>query len=467
MRHVDLSTFVDKYDYVCRHVKVEMQDSARPPGPLSSPPMPTRRRSAAAFRRACRVLPGGVDSPVRAFKAVGGTPVFLAWGSGARVGDIDGNAYTDFMGSWGPLILGHADPAVVRAVARRAASGLTFGACTELETALAEAVRAAFPSCERVRLVTSGTEAAMSAVRLARAATRREGLVKFAGCYHGHADSMLVSAGSGALTFGHPSSPGVPKALAALTAVLPYNDLEAVERFMRRNGPKVAAVLVEPVAGNMGVVAPAPGFLKGLRRLCDRHGALLVFDEVITGFRVARGGAQALYGIRPDLTVLGKILGGGMPAAAYGGAARLMKRLAPEGPVYQAGTLSGNPLAMTAGLATLQRLDDNLYVRLDKLGARLEVGLSALGVRVNRVGSMLTPFFCEGPVTDLDSALKADTRAYGRFFRGLLDRGVMVPPAQFEAWFVSAAHTEAMVDRAVDAAREALDSTPPFRRMRA
>ena len=413
-------------------------------------------RSAASFRRAGRVLPGGVDSPVRAFKAVGGTPVFLAWGSGARVGDVDGNAYTDYVGSWGPLILGHAHPGVVRIVARRAASGLTFGACTDLETELGEAVRAAFPSCERVRFVTSGTEAAMSAVRLARAATRRDLIVKFDGCYHGHADSLLVSAGSGALTFGHPSSPGVPKALARLTAVLPYNDLEAAMRFFRRHGRKVAAVLVEPVAGNMGVVAPTKGFLEGLRRLCTRHGALLIFDEVITGFRVARGGAQKRFGIRPDLTVLGKILGGGLPAAAYGGPARLMNLLAPLGPVYQAGTLSGNPLAMTAGLATLRQLDARLYVRLEKLGARLEEGLSGLGLRVNRVGSMLTPFFCAGPVTDLDSAMKADAKAYARFFRGMLARGVMLPPSQFEAWFVSAAHTERMVDRTVESARDVL-----------
>ncbi len=419
-------------------------------------------RSAAAFRRAGRILPGGVDSPVRAFKAVGGTPVFLAWGSGARVGDVDGNAYTDYVGSWGPLILGHAHPGVVRAVARRAASGLTFGACTALETELGEAVRSAFPSCERVRFVTSGTEAAMSAVRLARAATGRDLILKFDGCYHGHADSLLVSAGSGALTFGNPSSPGVPKALAKLTAVLPYNDLEAASRFFRRHGRKVAAVLVEPVAGNMGVVAPARGFLEGLRRLCTRSGTLLIFDEVITGFRVARGGAQKHFGIRPDLTVLGKILGGGLPAAAYGGPAKLMNLLAPVGPVYQAGTLSGNPLAMTAGLATLRRLDAKLYRRLEKLGARLEEGLSAAArsagvpLCVNRVGSLMTPFFCKGPVTDLDSAMKADPKAYARFFRGMLARGVMLPPSQFEAWFVSDAHSQRMIDRTVAAARGAL-----------
>ena len=312
-------------------------------------------------------------------------------------------------------------------------------------------MRKAFPSCERVRFVTSGTEAAMSAVRLARAATKRDLILKFDGGYHGHADSMLVSAGSGALTFGHPSSPGVPAALAKLTAVLPYNDLKAVAGFLKRN--KVAAVLVEPVAGNMGVVPPAPGFLEGLRRLCTRHGALLIFDEVITGFRVVRGGAQARYKVRPDLTVLGKILGGGLPAAAYGGPARIMKLLAPEGPVYQAGTLSGNPLAMTAGLVTLRKLEGKLYSRLEKLGARLEEGLRSCGLCVNRVGSMLTPFFCQGPVTDLESAMKSDTKAYARFFHRMLDRGVMVPPSQFEAWFVSAAHTEAMIDRTIEAAR--------------
>lgn len=391
---------------------------------------------------------------MRAFKGVGGSPVFLAWGSGARVGDIDGNAYTDYVGSWGPLILGHAHPDVVRAVSNRSALGLTFGACTELESELGEEVRKAFPSCERVRFVCSGTEAAMSAVRLARAATKRDIVVKFDGGYHGHADSMLVSAGSGALTFGHPSSPGVPMALAELTAVLPYNDLDAVGHYLRKR--KAAAVLVEPVAGNMGVVPPAPGFLEGLRRLCTRHGALLIFDEVITGFRVARGGVQERYRVRPDLTVLGKILGGGLPAAAYGGPARLMRLLAPEGPVYQAGTLSGNPLAMTAGLVTLSKLDGKLYARLEKLGARLEEGLSAAGLKVNRVGSMLTPFFTRGPVTDLTSAMKADTKAYARFFHAMLDRGVMLPPSQFEAWFVSAAHTEAMIDRTIEAAREVL-----------
>ncbi len=422
-----------------------------------------RARSIRAFRRACAVLPGGVDSPVRAYAAVGGSPVFLAWGSGARVGDIDGNVYTDYVGSWGPLLLGHADPAVVRAIARRAASGLSFGACTELESDLAEEVRAAFPSCERVRLVTSGTEAVMSAVRLARAATRRDGILKFAGCYHGHSDSLLVSAGSGALTFGVPSSPGVPQALAKLTSVLPYNDLEAVARLLKKKGRSIAAVIVEPVAGNMGVVAPAPGFLKGLRALCTRHGCLLIFDEVISGFRVSRGGAQAEYRIRPDLTVLGKILGGGLPAAAYGGPAKIMKLLAPEGPVYQAGTLSGNPLAMEAGIQTLRQLKDRkIYTRLERLSSKLQAGLqeasrdSGTPLCVNRVGSVLTPFFCRGPVTDLQTAMKADTKAYARFFQGMLTRGILLPPSQFEAWFLSAAHTEAMVDRTVAAAREAL-----------
>lgn len=412
------------------------------------------KRSREAFRRALRVLPGGVDSPVRAFGAVGGTPVFVRWGAGARVADVDGNVYVDYVGSWGPLILGHADPAVVRAVARRAASGLTFGACTEMETALAEEVRDAFPSMERVRFVSTGTEAVMSAVRLARAATRRDGVVKFAGGYHGHADGMLVSAGSGAITFGVPSSPGVPKAVARLTSVLPYNDLGAVRKRLDRT---FAAVLVEAVAGNMGVVPPAPGFLEGLRSLCTRHGALLIFDEVITGFRVARGGAQALYGVQPDLTVLGKILGGGLPAAAYGGPARIMKLLAPVGPVYQAGTLSGNPLAMEAGLQTLKRLRDRrVYERLERLGARLQIGLEGLGLTVNRVGSMLTPFFAKWPVTDLASAMRSDTKAYARFFRGMLARGVMLPPSQFEAWFVSTAHTEGMVDATVRVAATSL-----------
>jgi glutamate-1-semialdehyde 2,1-aminomutase len=409
------------------------------------------------------VIPGGVNSPVRAFGAVGGTPVFLASGKGARVRDVDGREYLDFVASWGPLILGHAHPRVEEAVARALRAGATFGAPTEAEVELAELVRSFLPSVEMLRLVSSGTEAGMSAARIARGFTGRDRLIKFEGCYHGHADGFLVKTGSGALTLGVPSSPGVPEAVAALTLNARYNDLESVEAILERNRGQVAAVIVEPVAGNMGVVPPRPGFLEGLRELCDREGALLVFDEVITGFRVAPGGAQSLYGVRPDLTVLGKVLGGGLPLGAFGGRREVMEKLAPSGPVYQAGTLSGNPLATAAGLATLKILQEGgVHQRLEALGARLEAGLrsaiAAAGAEacLNRVGSMLTLFFTRGPVTDLDTLRGVRTDRYARFFHGLLDRGVYFPPAQYEALFVSAAHTEEDVDRAVAAAREAL-----------
>jgi glutamate-1-semialdehyde 2,1-aminomutase len=415
------------------------------------------------FAAAQRVIPGGVNSPVRAFRSVGGDPFFVARGEGARLWDVDGRSYIDFVGSWGPLILGHAPSGVVEAVAAAAARGTSYGAPTPGEVELAELVTAAYPSMEMVRLVSSGTEAAMSALRVARGATGRDVLVKFEGGYHGHADSLLVKAGSGGATFGVPDSGGVPGALAALTLTVAFNDLDAVRDLFRRRGGEIAAVIVEPVAGNMGVVPPRPGFLEALREETARHGALLIFDEVITGFRVAFGGAQARYGVRPDLTCLGKIIGGGLPVGAYGGARRIMEHVSPLGSVYQAGTLSGNPLAVAAGLATLRALTDtSVYTRLEALGARLEQGMRGAAekhgvpVTVNRVGSMLTTFFTPGPVTDYASAKRSDAERYGRFFRGMLERGVYVAPSQFEAAFVSLAHTEADVDAAARAATEAL-----------
>jgi glutamate-1-semialdehyde 2,1-aminomutase len=419
--------------------------------------------SDALFQAAQRLIPGGVNSPVRAFRGVGGTPFFVAHARGAHLTDADGRTYLDFLGSWGPLILGHAPPEVVEAVTEAVRRGTSYGAPTEGEVELAALITAAVPSMEMVRLVSSGTEAAMSALRLARGATGREVIVKFDGCYHGHADSLLVRAGSGGATFGVPDSLGVPRALAALTVALPFNDLSAVERLMAARGGEVAAVIVEPVAGNMGVVPPAPGFLQGLRDLCTRHGALLVFDEVITGFRVAWGGAQVLYGVRPDLTCLGKIIGGGLPVGAYGGRRDLMQLMAPLGGVYQAGTLSGNPLAVAAGRATLRALaDGQAYLRLERLGAQLEAGLreaalaAGLPVTVNRVGSMLTAFFTAGPVTDYASARTADTARYARFFHAMLERGVFLAPSQFEAAFLSLAHSEADLQGAARAAGEAM-----------
>jgi glutamate-1-semialdehyde 2,1-aminomutase len=405
-------------------------------------------RSEAAFRRALRVLPGGVNSPVRAYRAVGGTPPFIASARGSRVVDLDGNEYIDYVGSWGPLILGHAAPEIVRAVGRAAARGTSYGAPTEGEVEMAELLSAAIPSIEKVRLVSSGTEACMSALRLARAFAGRDGVVKFEGCYHGHADGLLVKAGSGAATFGVPTSPGVPRDAARHTAVLPYNDLEAFRSFVRRNWRKLGAVIVEPVAGNMGVVPPAPGFLEGLRQETARYGIVLIFDEVITGFRLTYGGAQNLFGIRPDLTCLGKIIGGGLPLAAYGGRREIMDRVAPEGPVYQAGTLSGNPLAVAAGLAQLRTLRDRpeIYGNLEELGGRLEAAFRALGATVNRMGSMLTPFFAPGPVTDWAGASRSDVRRFARLHRALRGRGILGPPSAFEAWFVSFAHTQGDVE---------------------
>jgi glutamate-1-semialdehyde 2,1-aminomutase len=422
----------------------------------------TASRSESLFGQAQRVIPGGVNSPVRAFRGVGGTPFFVRSAEGSRITDVDGRSYIDFLGSWGPLILGHAAPAVIEAVGEALARGTSYGAPTQGEVELADLIVSAVPSMEMVRLVSSGTEAAMSAIRLARGATGRDLIVKFEGCYHGHADSLLVKAGSGGATFGVPDSLGVPSALAQMTLTTPFNDLGAVERLMSARGGEVAVIIVEPVAGNMGVVPPAPGFLEGLRHLCDRHGALLLFDEVITGFRLGYGGAQARYGVRPDLTCLGKIIGGGLPVGAYGGPRALMERISPLGGVYQAGTLSGNPLAVAAGLTTLRALADAaVYSRLERAGSTLEAGLAdgarAAGIplTVNRVGSMLTAFFTDGPVTDYASAKRADTERYARFFHAMLERGVFLAASQFEAAFVSLAHTDADLETAARAAREA------------
>lgn len=422
-----------------------------------------RQTSRALYERAIRVIPGGVNSPVRAFKSVGGDPVFIRRAHGARVEDVDGNDYLDYVLSWGPMILGHAHPKVVAAVQEAVARGTSFGAPTEAEVRLAEKVSAAVPSMELVRLVNSGTEAVMSALRVARAFTGRDGIVKFEGCYHGHADGLLARAGSGIATLGIPDTPGVPAAFAALTRTLPYNDLDAARDLLTREGDRIACVVVEPVAGNMGVVPPAPGFLEGLRELTRRCGALLLFDEVITGFRVGYGGAQERYGVRPDLTTLGKILGGGFPLAAYGGRRDVMEQIAPVGPVYQAGTLSGNPVAVTAGLTTLELLEDpSLYADLDRKAALLQTGLelaareAGVAVTVNRVASMLTAFFTEGPVRDYATARRSDTAGYGAFFRAMLDRGVALAPSQFEAAFLSTAHTDADLDKTVTAARESL-----------
>ena len=422
----------------------------------------TSTNSDALFAKAQRVIPGGVNSPVRAFRGVGGTPFFVAKAEGCRITDVDGRTYIDFLGSWGPLILGHAAPALVEAVGEALRRGTSYGAPTPGEVELAEIISRAVPTMEMVRLVSSGTEAAMSAIRLARGATGRDAIIKFEGCYHGHADSLLVKAGSGGATFGVPDSLGVPAALAQLTITVPFNDLAAVEAVMAGRGREVAAIIVEPVAGNMGVVPPAAGFLQGLRALCDAHGALLIFDEVITGFRVAYGGAQALYGVRPDLTCLGKIIGGGLPVGAYGGMRAIMERVAPLGGVYQAGTLSGNPLAVAAGIATLRTLEKpGVYSRLEESGASLELGLAGgaksagVPLTVNRVGSMLTAFFSDSPVTDYASAKRSDTARYGRFFHAMLDGGVFLAASQFEAAFVSLAHSPADLDEASAVARKA------------
>ncbi|HET7034065.1 MAG TPA: glutamate-1-semialdehyde 2,1-aminomutase [Thermomicrobiaceae bacterium] len=420
-------------------------------------------RSEQDWQEARQVLPGGVDSPVRAFRAVGGTPLFIERGEGPYIWDVDGNRYLDYVLSWGPLIAGHAPPSVVRRLQETAARGTSFGAPTEAETALAKVVVELVPSVELVRFVNSGTEATMSALRLARAASGRDKIIKFTGCYHGHADALLATAGSGVLTLGIPGSPGVTAATAAETISLPFNDLGAIEETFQRAGDQIAAVIVEPVAGNMGVIPPAAGFLAGLREVTRLYGALLIFDEVITGFRVAPGGAQERYGVTPDLSTFGKIVGGGLPVGAFGGRRDLMELLAPVGPVYQAGTLSGNPLAMQAGLATLELLrQPGSYQRLDALGGQLEAGLRdaahAAGVplTVNRVGSMLTAFFVDGPVTDYASATRADTDRYARFHRAMLEGGVYLAPSQFEATFVSLAHSEREIAASAEVAGAAM-----------
>ncbi|HYU27822.1 MAG TPA: glutamate-1-semialdehyde 2,1-aminomutase [Gemmatimonadales bacterium] len=420
------------------------------------------KRTSELFDRAKRVLPGGVNSPVRAFRAVGGTPFFVAHAAGARLTDVDGNSYVDYVCSWGPLILGHAHPAVLDAVREAAERGWTYGAPCVAEVELAEEVRRRMPLLEMMRFVNSGTEATMAAVRLARAATGRELIIKFAGCYHGHADGFLVKAGSGVATLGLPDSPGVPAALAGLTLTAPFNDAEAVADLFKRHGDRIAAVIVEPYVGNAGFIAPQPGFHIALRSLCDRHGALLIFDEVMTGFRVAPGGAQERLRIRPDLTALGKIVGGGFPVGVYGGRADLMKRVAPEGPVYQAGTLSGNPVAMAAGLATLRETSRPLfYDELEKMTTRLTDGLKTSAERhgvpltVGHAGSMWGAYFTAGPVRNYGDARKADTALFARWHKAALTRGVFLAPSAFEAGFVSSAHTAADIDftlRELDAA---------------
>ena len=420
-------------------------------------------RSRELMSAAEKVMPAGVNSPVRAFRGVGGQAPFIARGEGARITDVDGRTYLDFVGSWGPLILGHAPAAVVEAITEAARRGTSYGAPTELEVKMAETITAAFPSMEMVRLVSSGTEAAMSAIRLARGATGRDVLVKFDGGYHGHADSLLVKAGSGGATFSIPDSRGVPAALAALTVTLGFNDSAGIRELFRQRGGEIAAVIVEPVAGNMGVIPPAPGFLEALREVTTAHGALLIFDEVITGFRIAYGGAQERYGVRPDLTCLGKIIGGGLPVGAYGGRREIMANVAPLGGVYQAGTLSGNPLAVSAGLATLAALrTSGVYDRLEGLGAQAEAGLTeaarkaGVPLTINRVGSMLTGFFSDAPVVDWNSAKRADTKRYAAFFHAMLERGVYLAPSQFEAAFVSLAHGPADLDHTARAATEAM-----------
>jgi glutamate-1-semialdehyde 2,1-aminomutase len=421
-------------------------------------------QSQSLFERAQAVIPGGVNSPVRAFRSVGRDPVFIASGDGATMTDVDGRSYIDYIGSWGPLIAGHRPDFVRRALARVVDEiGTSFGAPTAAEVELAELITRMVPSIEKVRLVNSGTEATMSAIRLARGFTGRDRIIKFAGCYHGHGDSLLVRAGSGVATLGLPDSPGVPMALAELTTIAEFNDPQGIRQIFEAIGSEVASVIVEPVVGNMGCVPPDPGFLELLRELTTAAGALLIFDEVMTGFRLARGGAQELYGITPDLTTLGKVIGGGLPVGAYGGRAEIMDQVAPQGPVYQAGTLSGNPLAVAAGLATLRALDDGqAYDRLEALGERLERGILEVGVergarlQVNRVGSMLTVFFCDGPVNDFRTATASDSGRFRQFFGNLLDRGIYWPPSPFEAAFISTAHSEAQIDRTIDAIGESL-----------
>jgi len=416
-------------------------------------------------KRAEQFIPGGVNSPVRAFRSVGGDPLFIVRGEGSHIWDADGNEYIDYIGSWGPLILGHAAHTVIEAVVSAARSGTSFGASTPTEADLAELVISAFPHMEKVRFVSSGTEATMSAIRLARAYTKRKYIVKFEGCYHGHADALLVKAGSGIATLGIPGSAGVPEEFTQFTLALPYNDTDALEQAFKKFKHQIACVIVEPVVGNMGCVPPGRGYLEALRAITTRDKALLLFDEVMTGFRLAYGGAQELYAIEPDLTTMGKIIGGGLPVGAYGGSSEIMDMIAPLGPVYQAGTLSGNPVAMAAGYATLRYLREHkdIYPRLDKLAGELVSGVNAAakeaGVEMcnNRVGSMFTWFFTRGPVTDWPSAARSNTEAFGRFFRAMLENGVYLPPSQFEAAFLGAAHTEQDVQRTIEAAKQAFE----------
>ncbi|WP_301171164.1 glutamate-1-semialdehyde 2,1-aminomutase [Brevibacillus nitrificans] len=425
-----------------------------------------REKSTQLFTEAQHYIPGGVNSPVRAFKSVGGNPVYIEKGEGSRIYDVDGNSYIDYIGSWGPLILGHAHPRVLSAITEVAALGTSFGAPTERETEMAKLVCELVPSVEVVRMVNSGTEATMSALRLARGYTKRNKIMKFEGCYHGHADSLLIKAGSGVATLGLPDSPGVPEGTAINTITVPYNDLESVKLAFSSYGDDIAAVIVEPIGGNMGVVPPVAGFLEGLREITQQYGTLLIFDEVMTGFRVARGGAQELFGITPDLTTMGKVIGGGLPVGAYGGKREIMQQIAPAGPIYQAGTLSGNPLAMAAGLTTLQELSKpGAYEYLEKLSARLAEGLAdnaaKLGIphTLNRVGSMVCLFFTDTPVINYETAKTSDLERFSAYFSHLLEEGIMIPPSQFEGMFVSLAHTEADIERTIEASYQAMKKT--------
>jgi glutamate-1-semialdehyde 2,1-aminomutase len=420
-------------------------------------------KSQALFARACESIPGGVNSPVRAFRSVGGEPLFMSRAEGCYLWDADGNRYIDYVGSWGPFILGHGHPAVIEAIEKQARIATSFGAPSELEIELAELIKSFLPSIELIRMVSSGTEATMTAIRLARGYTHRDKIIKFEGCYHGHADSFLIKAGSGALTLGTPNSPGVTEGTARDTLNARYNNLESVETLINANKDQIAAIIIEPVAGNMGVVASTQIFLDGLRKLCDTNGIVLIFDEVMSGFRVARGSAQSLYNIKPDLTTLGKIIGGGLPVGAFGGKREIMSQISPLGPVYQAGTLSGNPLAMSAGIATLRELKDrSFYEKLERASAMLEAGTkknleeAGISAQQNRVGSMATLFFTDRPVTDFESATTSNTERYAKYFRGMLARGVYLAPSQYEAYFVSAAHDDAVITETLEAQRQSL-----------